>query len=211
MPRLSVLLIVCCLSLSSIALAQTSDIQALQQEAEQGDARAQYLLGSAYREGKGVLQDYKEAATWYRKAVDQDFVVAIKALALCYEYGRGVPKDQVKAVELYIQAWMLADEQEAEYVANTLEQTFLPLGGSKDYVQGYAWVNIQAITSEDSRDYRDRVSRKMTPEQIDKGQKLSRELMAKRKQVQAEKAKNQVAPPALKKETVPASGGTVSE
>ena len=36
--------------------------------AEQGDAKAQYKLGTMYYFGHGVPQDYWEAVRWYRKA-----------------------------------------------------------------------------------------------------------------------------------------------
>ena len=39
--------------------------------AEQGDAGAQNNLGFMYSEGKGVPQDYAEAARWYRMAAEQ--------------------------------------------------------------------------------------------------------------------------------------------
>ena len=39
--------------------------------AEQGDIRAQNLLGNIYAEGKGVPEDYAEAVKWYRKAAEQ--------------------------------------------------------------------------------------------------------------------------------------------
>ncbi|MFQ2690164.1 tetratricopeptide repeat protein, partial [Aeromonas caviae] len=39
--------------------------------AEQGDAKAQGLLGIMYVQGKGVAQDDKQAVTWFRKAAEQ--------------------------------------------------------------------------------------------------------------------------------------------
>jgi hypothetical protein len=43
-------------------------VQELTEKAEQGDAKAQHNLGSAYHPGEGVLQDYKQAFKWYTKA-----------------------------------------------------------------------------------------------------------------------------------------------
>ena len=40
----------------------------LSKAADQGDAKAQGLLGNMYRDGKGVPQNYEEAEKWYRKA-----------------------------------------------------------------------------------------------------------------------------------------------
>ncbi len=39
--------------------------------AEQGDAKAQFMLGTMYRKGLGVPQDHARAARWYRKAAEQ--------------------------------------------------------------------------------------------------------------------------------------------
>src|SRR5437870_3839854 len=44
--------------------------------ADQGNALAQYGLGLAYAGGKGVPQDYTEAAKWFRKSADQVHVSA---------------------------------------------------------------------------------------------------------------------------------------
>jgi uncharacterized protein len=44
--------------------------------AEHGDALAQSMRGLIYRDGHGVPQDYTEAASWFRKAADQDSPVA---------------------------------------------------------------------------------------------------------------------------------------
>jgi len=38
--------------------------------AEQGDADAQYNLGSLIEEGRAVPQDYREAVSWWRKAAE---------------------------------------------------------------------------------------------------------------------------------------------
>lgn len=48
--------------------------------AEEGDASAQYYLGVMYNKGKGVIQDDKEAAKWYRKAADQGHASAQRYL-----------------------------------------------------------------------------------------------------------------------------------
>ena len=44
--------------------------------AEQGNADAQWLLGSMYEEGKGVPQDYKIAVKWYTHAAEQGYARA---------------------------------------------------------------------------------------------------------------------------------------
>ena len=51
--------------------ALADDIVDLRARANQGDARAQDNLGYMYDKGRGVAQDSKQAAFWYRKAADQ--------------------------------------------------------------------------------------------------------------------------------------------
>ena len=47
--------------------------------------------------GQGVVQDYKEAFVWYRKAAEQGTSSAQFALGTMYEYGNGVITDNVYA------------------------------------------------------------------------------------------------------------------
>ena len=66
--------------------------------AEQGDARAQSVLGVLFAYGEGVPQDLAEAAKWYRKAADQGNAKAQYHLGLMYAKGRSVPRDLVQAL-----------------------------------------------------------------------------------------------------------------
>src|SRR5215831_5119086 len=72
--------------------------------AQQGDARAQFLLGALYAQGHGVPQDYGAAAQWFRQAAEQGHVGAQYNLGVRYHEGRGVPRDPSKAVEWFRRA-----------------------------------------------------------------------------------------------------------
>jgi len=61
--------------------------------AEQGDAEAQWLMGSYYRNGEGVPRDDVQAAKWFERAANQGHVNAQSAMGAAYWAGRGVPKD----------------------------------------------------------------------------------------------------------------------
>ena len=65
--------------------------------AEQGDAIAQYNLGSMYSNGQGVPQDDKEAVRLYRLSAEQGHAKAQYNLALKFDNGQGVPQDYVLA------------------------------------------------------------------------------------------------------------------
>lgn len=55
------------------------------------------LIGNAYREGKGVGQDSKQAVAYYEWAVANGDIPALGNLGLMYQEGDGVEKDQEKA------------------------------------------------------------------------------------------------------------------
>jgi TPR repeat protein len=65
--------------------------------AEGGDSRAQAMLGYMFANGRGVPQNYIEAANWYRRASEQGNPTAQYMLGLMYDKGQGVPQDYVEA------------------------------------------------------------------------------------------------------------------
>jgi TPR repeat protein len=77
-----------------------SDIEALQwfkKAAEQGDAKAQFMMGNAYLKGRGTICDDVEAVKWYQKAADQGFAEGQFGLAMEYHFGRGVIQNDAEA------------------------------------------------------------------------------------------------------------------
>ena len=69
--------------------------------AEGGHNEAQYLVGEAYWYGKGVLEDKRKAAEWYKKSAIQGNAAAQNALGLAYQFGEGVLQDYKKAYYWY--------------------------------------------------------------------------------------------------------------
>jgi TPR repeat protein len=68
--------------------------------AEQGDARAQYYLGEAFNKGRGEVQDFAEAANWYRKAAAQNNADAQENLCTMYFFGQaGITQDYSEAIK----------------------------------------------------------------------------------------------------------------
>ena len=62
-------------------------------KAASGDSLAQFNMGLLYVEGQGVVQDYKEAAKWFRMAAEQGDSDAQYNLGLLYFNGQGVVQD----------------------------------------------------------------------------------------------------------------------
>ena len=73
------------------------DFESLKALAEKGDARAQNSLGFMYLKGKGVEQDYKEAAKWTHKSAEQGLALAQHNLGWMYYNNEGVLEDDVTA------------------------------------------------------------------------------------------------------------------
>ena len=65
--------------------------------AERGEPAAQTYLGYMFETGRGVPQNYTEAAMWYRRAAEQGDSHAQYSLGLLYDRGQGVPRDIVEA------------------------------------------------------------------------------------------------------------------
>ena len=64
--------------------------------AKNGDADAQYNLGSVYETGFGVKADILEAVDWYKKAAEQDHQLAQLKLGILYVLGDGVRQSVIK-------------------------------------------------------------------------------------------------------------------
>ncbi len=55
------------------------------------------MLGYMYDTGRGIPQDHREAARWYRLSAEQGFAAAQVNLGWMYGNGRGVSQDLVQA------------------------------------------------------------------------------------------------------------------
>ncbi len=81
--------------------ARADSVTAVRTLAEQGDAEAQFALGTMYRDGQGVRRDYDEALRWWRKAAEQGVVDAQYALGNIYSGGTGIARDNAQAYMWY--------------------------------------------------------------------------------------------------------------
>jgi TPR repeat protein len=94
-----------------------SNLPDLRRLAEQGDAAAQFALGSRYATGEDVPQDYSEAVRWFSMAAEQGHVISQATLGAYYWAGRGVPQDLVKAYFWSVLAQTGGDEASKYRVA----------------------------------------------------------------------------------------------
>lgn len=145
--------------------------------AEDGYKSAYFYLAEMYVLGQGVPQDYKQAEYWYEKAAEQGDYLAQSRLAEMYVR----VQDYKQAVYWYKK---IAENGDS-YAQYTLAGMYREgKGVPQDYVMAYAWFNF--IASKDWSSYkkvaeksRDEMVEMMSQDQIEKGNKLSKELYEK--------------------------------
>lgn len=109
--------------------------------AEQGEASAQYMLGSMYYYGDGVAQNYAEAIKWYRLAGGQGQELAQCCLGFMYEKGKGVKQDHAEAVKWYRIA---AEQGEVTAQSNLGNMYSKGDGVQQDYAESVKWYRLAA-------------------------------------------------------------------
>ena len=70
--------------INASAATLTTNTTALRAQAEQGDAKAQCILGLCYLYGARVTENKPEAAKWFRKAAAQGNPAAQLYIGKCY-------------------------------------------------------------------------------------------------------------------------------
>ena len=106
-PCAGVVLAAWALGLTAQAHAQTTpNTAALMQQANAGNAPAEYDLGVDYHRGEdGLPQDPAKAAYWYEKSAKQGYARAEFNLGVYYYKGKGgLPQDPAKAVSWFRKA-----------------------------------------------------------------------------------------------------------
>ncbi len=72
--------------------------------AAKGDPSAQFEVAARFAEGKGIKQDFGQAAAWYQRAATQGVAPAQYRLAALFERGLGVRADPARARVWYMRA-----------------------------------------------------------------------------------------------------------
>ena len=83
----------------------SDDIRGFENQAEQGNARAQSVIPLRYQLDKnGLRQDYTESYEWFKKRADEGSVEGQYFLGYIYYRGKGVRKDYTKSYEWFKKA-----------------------------------------------------------------------------------------------------------
>ena len=104
--------------------------------AEQGDAKAQFILGVAYFNGQGVPQDFAAAMAWYRKVADQGVHEAQFNIGLMYGKGISVARDYAEAANWYRRA---AEQGDVKAQYNLGVAYYYGQGVPQDFAAAMTW------------------------------------------------------------------------
>ncbi len=130
--------------------ARTTAVDAsLLAKANAGDPAAEVKVGESYVQAAAAEQfrarmasDYQQAAAWYRKAADQNYIDGELHLAALYlDGGEGFPRDPAQAAAWYRKA---ADQGDVG-AQGTLGMLYtLGLGVPQSDVDAYFWLDLAA-------------------------------------------------------------------
>lgn len=104
--------------------------------AAKGDASAQFEVAARFAEGKGVKQDFAQAATWYQRAAAQGLPAAQYRLAALFERGLGVKADPARARNWYLRS---AEQGNVKAMHNLAVLSAGRDQGSADYPTAVQW------------------------------------------------------------------------
>ena len=156
-------------------LRQTASIRAMFSETQV--ALRQLVQPYFIVPGKGVKQDYAEAAKWFGKAAEQGHPVAQFNLGNLYDAGQGVPRDLNLAAGWYRKA---ADQgyQQAEYAIGACYAD--GEGVPQDVVEAYKWFVLAAAHGNSSAStLKETFAKKLTPEQKAKAQQMANAVLSR--------------------------------
>src|SRR5205809_853742 len=117
-------------------VSDAASLSRVRKAAEQGDAKAQFDLGVMYYKGRGLPQEYTEAARWYRKAADQGDAMAQQTLGYMHYNGQGLPQDYTEAIRWYKKAAAQGDAVAQQSLGYMYSQG---QGVSQDYTEANRW------------------------------------------------------------------------
>jgi TPR repeat protein len=112
-----------------------------------------------YVNGRGVPQNYAEAARWFRRAADQGHDMAQHNLGVIYDFAQGVPQNYAEAARWYRAA---ADQGNAGSQYNLGVLYAKGQGVPQDYVIAHMLLNLSAAQGyEGAANGRDIVAKNM--------------------------------------------------
>ena len=127
MKRLALIAVLCLLAGTGFGYFDITKTMSL---AEQGNAQAQFELGTMYSEGQGIPRSYAEAVKWYQLAAYQGHSGAQNNLGMMYADGKGVRRNYTEA---YV--WVSLVAAKGDTFAITNQRKFAKKLSSQEFNQ----------------------------------------------------------------------------
>ena len=121
-------------------------LQQLMKVAEKGNPDAQYTIGMAYLEGKGVQKSEEKAIEWFEKAAAKGNPDAAYKLGNYYFYGNSplIPKFYKKAIEYYTRAAIKGNADAQRQLAVCL---YNGIGEAQSFRDAFNWISKSVNSS----------------------------------------------------------------
>ena len=147
---------------------------------DKGIVESQRNIGYLYKTGDGVIKDPKEAFKWFLKAAENDSDDAAFEVAEAYNSGVGVLQDIGEAWKWYDKAARAGNKQ--AQISLAIQYAKLvngPANSSQNRIMAHAWSNLAAAQgSEEAAGLRDKLTGRMTAQEITEAQKLAKQINA---------------------------------
>ena len=152
-------------------------IKEIKAQAEQGNPKAEFMLGMMYREGDKVPKNEMEAANWLSKAADKGHPDAQNILGVLYANGDGVVADQSEAIKWYRKA---ANQGHSASQFNLGDKFCYGEGTPEDYVSAYAWYYVADLNGfPNAQRTINLIAEEMSKPEIRQAKELVKEMMNK--------------------------------
>jgi TPR repeat protein len=150
-----------------------------QQVAQAGDATASYRIGQLYRQGEGLpYRDFEKAVYWYQRAAGRGYVPAQYEVARLQFEGLVVPRD-IDEMMYWLWRAALSGHAASQVMLGAVYEYGEP-GVAANYTEALKWYLVAAKLGPPELQTRalklaDRVSARMTSEQIEAARWLASE------------------------------------
>jgi TPR repeat protein len=161
-------------------------LQLLTGKAEKGDVKSQIILGAKYQVGvEGFSKDLKEAIKWYSLAANKGNTKALWSLGRCY-LDLNQPQEAIKWFSKSLALGNTNAKNSIGECYQTLGTRYLSgRGVDKDLNEAYAYYKLAALNNNYfAKRYIERVEKNMTPEEIEAGEKRSKEIQTQMEAIQ---------------------------
>lgn len=125
-------------------------VQLFYENAQNGDADAQYQLGLLYLEGKSTIQDFEEAAKWFALAAEKNHIQAQYQLGIFYKTGLGIDIDPGKSY-MWLNLAAAGGVEKAAWVRDEIMRSLNPEQLKQAQKAAREWIlNLNKETSIDN-------------------------------------------------------------